>query len=80
MLFRSLTPLDALRGYTLGAAYASGEEAHKGSLAPGKLADLVVLDGDLCAIDPTQLCDLQVLGTMVGGTWRYRAEGFDTGA
>ena len=75
-----LTPLDALHGYTLGAAYASGEEAHKGSLAPGKLADLVVLDGDLCAIDPTQLCELQVLGTMVGGTWRYRAEGFDTGA
>ncbi len=74
-----LTPLEALHGYALGAAYASGEEALKGSLAPGKLADLVVLDGDLCAIDPMQLRDLHVLGTMVGGIWRYRAEHFDTG-
>src|SRR5215213_1567526 len=41
-----LTPLEALRSYTLGGAHASGQESRRGSITPGKLADLVVLPQD----------------------------------
>ena len=42
-----LTVDEAVHGFTLGAAYASYEETRKGSLTPGKLADLIVLDRDI---------------------------------
>ena len=45
-----ITVEDAVRAYTLGAAYASGEEQEKGSITPGKLADLVVLSQDIFVI------------------------------
>ena len=64
---------EALRGFTLGAAYAAGMEGEVGSLAPGKLADLVVLDRDIFNVDPMAIRDTVVLGTMIGGEWRYRA-------
>ena len=57
--------------------YASfKDEAKKGSLAVGKLADLTVLDRDLTAIDPTQIADTQVLATMVGGCFEFDHVGF----
>lgn len=62
---------EALRGYTIGAAYAAGMEDRLGRLAPGYLADLVVLDRDLYAIPPTEILAAQVVGTMVGGLWRW---------
>jgi hypothetical protein len=62
---------EALRGFTLGPAYAAGLEHILGRLAPGYLADLVVLDQDLYAIDPTAILNTKVLGTMVEGVWRY---------
>lgn len=66
-----LTVDEALRGYTTGPAYAAGLEQHLGRLAPGYLADLVVLDRDLYRVLPDEIPELQVLGTMVDGVWRY---------
>lgn len=62
---------EALRGYTLGPAYAAGMEDRLGRLAPGYLADLVVLDRDLYAIPPAEILDTQIVATMVGGLWRW---------
>jgi len=69
-----LTVDEAVYAYTAGAAYASGEEAIKGSLAPGKLADLVVLSQDIFAINPAAILETDVIGTMVGGEFVYRKE------
>ena len=59
---------EALRAYTVTAAYGSFEESIKGRLAPGFLADVVILDRDLFAIPPADLGDAQVVATIVGGT------------
>lgn len=69
-----LTVAEAVAAYTVGAAYASGEEALKGSLAPGKLADLVVLSQDIFSLDPMKILETEVVGTMVGGEWVYGDE------
>ncbi len=66
-----LTVDEALRGYTLGPAYTAGMEDRLGQLAPGFLADLVVLDRDLYAIPPAEILQTQILATMVGGQWRF---------
>ncbi len=58
---------EALRAYTVGGAYAAFEEELKGTLEAGKLADLVVLDRDLFAIDPVEIRDAEVVATVVGG-------------
>ncbi len=62
-----LSVADAVRAYTLGAAYAAGEDDSKGSLTSGKLADFVVLDRDLFTIDPATIPQTRVLATVVGG-------------
>ncbi|MDI7248415.1 MAG: amidohydrolase [Bacillota bacterium] len=62
-----LTVEQAVSGYTLGAAYASGEEAVKGSLSPGKLADFVVLSQNIFAIRPDEIIQTKVLATIMGG-------------
>jgi predicted amidohydrolase YtcJ len=66
----------SLRSYTVNNAWAEGEEAHKGSLAAGKLADFVVIDRDLFAIPATQLKDARVLMTVVGGRVVHAAAPF----
>ncbi len=66
-----LTVEEALRGYTLGAAYAGYMEDRLGSLAPGKLADLVVIDRDIYTCEPMEIKDTVVLGTMIEGEWKY---------
>ncbi len=71
---QALTVKEAVRAYTLGSAYASGEEQLKGSLRPGKLADLVVLDRDIFSIDPMEILDTRVVATMVGGRLVYESE------
>jgi predicted amidohydrolase YtcJ len=63
----------ALRAYTVNNAYAAGEEEIKGSLAPGKLADLVVLDRDLFRIAPAEIKEARVLMTILGGKVVYDA-------
>jgi predicted amidohydrolase YtcJ len=62
-----LTVAEAVRAYTLGTAYAAGLGDRLGSLAPGKLADLIVLDRDIFTCDPMAIAETQVLATMIGG-------------
>lgn len=69
-----LTIREALRLYTLNGAYAGFEEAKSGSLAPGKLADFIVVDRDVLSVPSEQLKDVQVLETYVGGTMIYNRE------
>lgn len=69
-----MTRLEALRSYTLSAAYSAFEEATKGSLKPGKLADITVLSQDLLTVPDEQISETRVLYTIVGGEVRYRAE------
>jgi predicted amidohydrolase YtcJ len=66
-----LTIDEAIRGYTQGPAYAAGMEDRLGMIAPGYLADLVVLDRDLYTIQPDELLNVNVVGTMTGGVWRH---------
>jgi hypothetical protein len=67
-----LTVEEALRAYTVTNAYAVFEEHEKGVLAPGKLADCVILSDDLFTIDPTHIADTRVLMTVVGGRIVYQ--------
>ncbi len=71
----SLTVEQALRAYTVGSAYAAGEERHKGTLSRGKLADFVVLGDDLFAVAPERIKDVAVLATVVGGALVFDAAG-----
>jgi predicted amidohydrolase YtcJ len=64
---------DAIRGYTLGAAFAGHREKTEGSLEPGKLADLIVLARDLFKIAPNEIAKAEVLMTMVGGKVVYQS-------
>ena len=64
---------DALRIYTLNGAYASFEEAQKGSILVGKLADLVVLESDPTVVDPFSIMDIPVERTIVAGRIVYQA-------
>ena len=66
----------SLRSYTVNNAWAEGEEANKGSLSAGRLADFVVIDRDLFAIPPAQLKDATVLLTVVGGRVVHAAAPF----
>jgi predicted amidohydrolase YtcJ len=62
-----LTVEESVRAYTRGAAYAADLEDQLGTLAPGKLADLIVLDRDIFACDPMAIAETQVEMTMIGG-------------
>jgi len=66
-----LSAEEALRSYTVGGAYATGRELSVGSIAPGKLADLVLLDRDPLAVDPAELLAVRVEATMLGGRWVF---------
>ena len=65
---------EALRAYTSGSAFASFEENVKGRLAPGFLADFVVLSGDLFAVEPARLREIRVERTIVGGRQAFPKE------
>jgi hypothetical protein len=69
---QSIPLWDALRAYTYGPAFASHQEQSTGTLVPGKLADLIVVDKDPFASAARDLLELKVLGTMVGGRWKLR--------
>jgi hypothetical protein len=64
---------EALRACTQGSAYAAFEEKDKGTISPGKLADLVVLSEDLLRIPPERIKDVRVEITIVGGRVVYKA-------
>ncbi len=58
---------DAIAAFTINAAYVNFQDDRTGSIEPGKLADLVVLDRNLFAIDPNEISDAKVLVTLFGG-------------
>ncbi|HJW14711.1 MAG TPA: amidohydrolase [Thermoanaerobaculia bacterium] len=62
-----ITVEEALRAYTATAAWAAFEESEKGTLAPGKLADFVVLSADFFSIEPERIDKITVAETVVGG-------------
>ena len=64
----ALTPLQALRAYTYGSAYAAFLEGDMGRLRPGGLADLAVLSDDITQVAPGRIRDVAVVATFVGGT------------
>src|SRR4051794_20588836 len=64
---------EALRVNTINGAYNSHEEAIKGSITQGKLADFVVLSDDLFTIASDKLKDMQIVRTVVGGTTVYQS-------
>jgi hypothetical protein len=66
-----LTIEQAIETYTLGSAYAEFAEKEKGSLAPGRWADLVVLDTNLLTASPRQILNAKVVATVFGGKVVY---------
>jgi predicted amidohydrolase YtcJ len=64
---QKLTVADAVEAYTLGSAYAEFQDKEKGSITPGKLADMVLLSDDIFSIDPSRIPEVKILKTMVGG-------------
>ncbi len=68
-----MTRLEALRSYTAAAAFAAFEEDLKGTLTPGKLADLVVLSRDILTVPEREILQARVDITILGGRVRYRA-------
>jgi predicted amidohydrolase YtcJ len=66
-----LDPYDALRAYTWGAAYASGEEGIKGTLEAGKLGDLTVLSQDILAVPGREILNTDIFATIVDGRVVY---------
>ena len=68
---QALSVVDALWGYTLGAAYAGAEEQRKGSLSVGKLGDAVVLREDLLHVPQERMTENGVQATIVGGNVVY---------
>jgi predicted amidohydrolase YtcJ len=70
---QKLTIKEAIEAYTVGSAYAEFQENEKGSITPGKLADMVLLSADILNIDPVKILDVKVLNTWVGGKLTYDA-------
>jgi predicted amidohydrolase YtcJ len=64
---QKLTVAEAVEAYTMGSAYAEFQEKEKGSLTPGKLADMVLLSDDIFTIAPASIRDVKALKTIVGG-------------
>ena len=67
----AITIEEAVRGYTLTGAYMNFDEAKKGSLEPGKFADMIVLSEDILTIDPAQIMDIEIEQTWLGGELVY---------
>ena len=72
----NLTRIEALRAYTLGSAWFTGDEKRKGSIEIGKFADLVVLNGDYLSVPEERIPSLESLLTMIGGRIVYAAGPF----
>ena len=66
-----ISPLDALKGVTINAAYQYFEEDKKGSIKEGKLDNLIILDENPLTIDPMKIKDIKVLQTIREGEVLY---------
>jgi len=64
--------MDAIRVYTWNGAYLAREEHLKGSIEPGKLADMIVIDRDILSIPIEEIKDVKVLTTIVNGVIVYQ--------
>ena len=64
---------DAIDAYTIKSAYLEGKEDFKGRLKPGFVADMVILDRDIFTIDKTEIKDIKVVETIVGGNTVYKS-------
>ena len=64
---QKLTVEETVEAYTMGSAYAEFQEKEKGSISPGKLADMVLLSDNIFSTDPTKIRDVKALVTIVGG-------------
>jgi hypothetical protein len=69
-----VTPLEALKAVTINAAYQYDEESSKGTLEPGKLADMVILDKNPLTVDPLTIKDIKVVETIKEGKTIYKAK------
>ncbi len=74
LLDQLLTAEQGLRAVTLDAAYALGDEARRGHLAPGTLGDVTILSGDVTAATPDEIRALTVIATIVGGEVAHCAD------
>lgn len=63
-----------MRAFTVGSAYAEFQENVKGTIATGKLADLIMLDRDIFKIEPTEIENTKVVLTVVDGKVAYEAK------
>lgn len=70
---QKITVMEGLKVLSTNGAHASFEDDLKGTLSPGKLADMVILDGDPAAVDPEKIKDIRVQQTLVGGDVKYKA-------
>ena len=73
---QKLSVAEAVEAYTMGSAYAEFQEKEKGSVTPGKLADMVILSDDIFSIDPKLIRDVRVETTILGGkvVWQRIAQ------
>jgi hypothetical protein len=71
---QKLTVEQAIAAYTAGSAFAEFSEKEKGKIAPGMLADFVVLDRDITSVAPPKVLETKVLRTVVGGKTVYEAK------
>ncbi len=67
-----MSRMEALKSYTINGAYAAFEETSRGSLKPGKYADMVVLSKDILTVPEDQIPTSEVMYTIVGGKVRYK--------
>ena len=70
---QKMSRMEALKSYTINGAYAGFEEGLKGSLVPGKLADVTVLSKDILTVPDEEIRSARVLYTIVGGKVLYTA-------
>ena len=75
---QKLTVAEAVEAYTMGSAYSEFQEKEKGSVTPGKLADMVLLSDDIFSIDPVRIREVKILKTIVGGKTTWDSTAGDT--
>jgi predicted amidohydrolase YtcJ len=75
---QNVTRVEALRMYTLGSAWFTFAERRKGSIEPGKLADLAVLNADYLTVPEDQIRSIESVLTMIGGRVVYATSGFSS--
>jgi predicted amidohydrolase YtcJ len=70
-----MSRMEALKSYTINGAYAAFEEENRGSLTPGKYADVTVLSKDIMTVPEAEIPSAKVVYTIVGGRVLYKMQG-----